>query len=98
MTIVCPILGTIYIRSLNTMATLISAYTGNILVKAAELTFEKKRTDYLLFQMLPPSVAGALTNGQRVPAESFESVSVFFSDIVDFKQLATFYRPLEVPF
>jgi hypothetical protein len=98
MTVVCPILLTVYIRSFRTMAAVISAYASNILVKSAELTFEKKRTDRLLFQMLPPSVASALTNGQRVPAESFESVSVYFSDIMDFEHLTNLYRPLEVSY
>ena len=94
--VIFPVMGAVYLRSVTTMNAVITAYAGDMLVKSAELTFEKKRTDNLLVQMLPPAVASALTNNQPVPTESFESVSVYFSDIVDFESLVGCYEPLEV--
>ncbi|KAK6027325.1 hypothetical protein OSTOST_06647 [Ostertagia ostertagi] len=38
--------------------------------------------------MLPRQVADRLKMGQTVEPESFESVTVFFSDVVKFTQLA----------
>ncbi|OQV15634.1 Atrial natriuretic peptide receptor 2 [Hypsibius exemplaris] len=94
--LVFPVLGAVYIRSVSTMSEVISAYAGDMMVKSAELSFEKKRTDTLLVQMLPQAVAQCLVNNQPVPTESFDSVSVYFSDIVDFDSLAATYEPLEL--
>lgn len=50
----------------------------------------------LLFQMLPPSVATQLKQTQRVPAEYYDGVTVYFSDIVGFTEIAAECTPLEV--
>lgn len=50
----------------------------------------------LLFQMLPPSVATQLKQTQKVPAEYYEEVTVYFSDIVGFTEIAAECTPLEV--
>lgn len=60
------------------------------------LTEEKQRADSLLYQMLPYLVAEQLKGGQSVTAEQFESVTVFFSDIVDFTQICANISPMEV--
>lgn len=52
----------------------------------------------LLFQMLPPSVATQLKQTQRVPAEYYDGVTVYFSDIVGFTEIAAECTPLEVEF
>lgn len=57
---------------------------------------EKQRADSLLYQMLPYLVAEQLKGGQSVTAEQFESVTVFFSDIVDFTQICAHISPMEV--
>ncbi|VDP54068.1 unnamed protein product [Heligmosomoides polygyrus] len=56
--------------------------------RTKELQEEKKKADVLLCRMLPRQVAERLKLGQSVEPESFDSVTVFFSDVVKFTQLA----------
>ncbi|TMW52514.1 hypothetical protein DOY81_002415, partial [Sarcophaga bullata] len=79
----------------NAAAT-IQMYAVNLAQKAKELKREKRKSDSLLFQMLPPSVAMQLKQTQQVPAELYESVTVYFSDIVGFTEIAARCTPLEV--
>lgn len=62
----------------------------------AALGEEKRRTDELLYSVLPPSVVHELREGRRVPGGSFPAVTVLFSDIVDFTTTASQHSPLEV--
>ncbi|PIO61917.1 adenylate/guanylate cyclase catalytic domain protein, partial [Teladorsagia circumcincta] len=56
--------------------------------RTKQLQEEKKKADILLGRMLPRQVADRLKMGQTVEPEGFESVTVFFSDVVKFTQLA----------
>ncbi|VDO33197.1 unnamed protein product [Haemonchus placei] len=47
-----------------------------------ELTEEKKKSDILLYRMLPKEVAEKLKLGQSVEPETFDCVTLFFSDVV----------------
>uniref|UniRef100_A0A0K0D8E7 guanylate cyclase n=1 Tax=Angiostrongylus cantonensis TaxID=6313 RepID=A0A0K0D8E7_ANGCA len=47
-----------------------------------ELTEEKKKSDILLYRMLPKQVADKLKVGEAVEPEAFECVTLFFSDVV----------------
>ncbi|KAK5975509.1 Guanylate cyclase domain-containing protein, partial [Trichostrongylus colubriformis] len=49
-----------------------------------ELTEEKKKSDILLYRMLPKEVAEKLKLGQSVEPETFDCVTLFFSDVVSF--------------
>ncbi|KAH7712621.1 guanylyl cyclase [Aphelenchoides avenae] len=64
--------------------------------RTQELTQEKRKSDILLNRMLPRAVADRLKLGQTVEPELFESVTVFFSDIVSFTTLAGKSTPLQV--
>ncbi|XP_034667956.1 guanylate cyclase 32E [Drosophila subobscura] len=57
---------------------------------------EKKKTDMLLYQMLPRTVAELLKRGDPVEAECFDCVTILFSDIVGFTELCTTSTPFEV--
>ncbi|EPB69338.1 hypothetical protein ANCCEY_11565 [Ancylostoma ceylanicum] len=61
-----------------------------------ELTEEKKKSDILLYRMLPKQVAERLKLGQPVEPETFDCVTLFFSDVVSFTTLASRCTPLQV--
>lgn len=75
-------------------------YTDNLesLVeqKTSELMEEKKRSEELLYEMLPRFVVDQLKYGHSVIPEAYESVTVCFSDIKDFTSIAAQSSPIEV--
>ncbi|KHN78713.1 Guanylate cyclase receptor-type gcy-1 [Toxocara canis] len=80
--------------------TMLEQYAGTlereVQERTKELVEEKKKSDVLLARMLPPQVAQKLRMGQTVEPESFESVTIFFSDVVSFTKLAARCTPLQV--
>ncbi len=49
---------------------------------------EKHRTEELLHNVLPPSIAKRMLSGEKVIADKYQNVSVMFADIVGFTKLS----------
>lgn len=61
-----------------------------------KLRQEQKRSERLLLNILPPSIAERLLQQQQTIADSFAEVTVLFADIVGFTQLSTKLSPPEL--
>lgn len=69
---------------------------GLVQARTIELHEEKRKTEALLLRMLPRTVAESLKRGERVAAECFDCVTIFFSDLVGFTELCAHSTPLQV--
>ncbi|XP_055344268.1 atrial natriuretic peptide receptor 1-like [Paramacrobiotus metropolitanus] len=65
-------------------------------VKTADLIDEMHKSDLLLAEMLPKSIIQRLRNKEQIPAESFDSVSILFSDIPAFAEVLKSCPPIEI--
>ncbi|XP_035231048.1 atrial natriuretic peptide receptor 1-like [Stegodyphus dumicola] len=84
----------------DNMLAIMEKYANNLeaLVdeRTDQLIEEKKKTDALLYEMLPKYVADQLKRGLKVEAESFDCVTIYFSDVVGFTSMSAQSSPLEV--
>ncbi|KAJ6638428.1 Atrial natriuretic peptide receptor 1, partial [Pseudolycoriella hygida] len=94
--VVVLLVSPVIIFLVRNAANTIQMYADNLSIKAKELKREKKKSDTLLFQMLPLSVATQLKQTRKVPAEFYDDVTIYFSDIVGFTEIAADCTPLEV--
>ncbi|VDL64961.1 unnamed protein product [Nippostrongylus brasiliensis] len=67
---------------MNTLENYASSLEAEVAQRTVELVEEKKKSDILLYRMLPRQVADRLKMGQSIEPESYDNVTVFFSDVV----------------
>ncbi|XP_044079707.1 retinal guanylyl cyclase 1 [Siniperca chuatsi] len=85
---------------IDSMLRMLEQYSSNledlIRERTEELEVERQKTDKLVAQMLPKSVAQALKTGKPVKPEHFSEVTLYFSDIVGFTTISALSEPIEV--
>jgi adenylate cyclase len=64
--------------------------------RTSELNQEKDRSEQLLLNILPESIAKQLKKNNSVPAEHFEAATILFADIVGFTSLSARMEPMEL--
>ncbi|KAK6757003.1 hypothetical protein RB195_015061 [Necator americanus] len=81
---------------MNTLENYASSLEAQVEERMKELVAEKKKSDTLLYRMLPKQVADKLKAGESVEPESYDGVTIFFSDVVSFTTLASKCTPMQV--
>ncbi|XP_049919742.1 atrial natriuretic peptide receptor 1 [Epinephelus moara] len=82
--------------SFKQMTEWIQNYAQSLKEKTEDLKRQRQLAEDLLHQMLPKSVAKQLRQHKHVEAESYEKVTIFFSDIVGFTSISASCTPLQV--
>ncbi|KAM6982475.1 atrial natriuretic peptide receptor 1 isoform 1-T1 [Tautogolabrus adspersus] len=82
--------------SFKQMTEWIQNYAQNLKEKTEDLKRQRQLAEDLLHQMLPKSVARQLRQQKHVEAESYDRVTIFFSDIVGFTSISASCTPLQV--
>lgn len=63
---------------------------------ATELETEKQKTEDLLCELMPASVAESLRQGSTVEANEFQESTILFTDIVTFTNICALCTPYDV--
>ena len=92
----CPLLVICYIKSIRR----VQQSNERCILAREETTFtlenKKVMAEQLLHRLLPPAIAHDLTTDKSVLAESYQSVTIYFSDIVGFTSISAGSTPLQV--
>ncbi|XP_069755199.1 guanylate cyclase soluble subunit beta-2-like [Narcine bancroftii] len=65
-------------------------------ILSKHLEEEKKKTEALLYAMLPKHVANQLKEGKKVEAGEFKECTVLFSDVVTFTSICAQCEPIQI--
>ncbi|XP_064413007.1 guanylate cyclase soluble subunit beta-2 [Latimeria chalumnae] len=65
-------------------------------ILSKNLEIEKKKTETLLYAMLPKHVANQLKEGKKVEAGEFQECTILFSDVVTFTNICAACEPIQI--
>ncbi|KAM4702073.1 guanylate cyclase soluble subunit beta-2-like [Discoglossus pictus] len=65
-------------------------------ILSRNLEIEKKKTETLLYAMLPKHVANQLKEGKKVQAGEFQTCTILFSDVVTFTNICAACEPIHI--
>ncbi|KAJ6659203.1 hypothetical protein lerEdw1_019248, partial [Lerista edwardsae] len=65
-------------------------------ILSKNLEAEKKKSETLLYAMLPKHVANQLKEGKKVEAGDFSSCTILFSDVVTFTNICSICEPIQI--
>ncbi|XP_067848718.1 guanylate cyclase soluble subunit beta-2-like isoform X2 [Heptranchias perlo] len=65
-------------------------------ILSKNLEVEKKKTEVLLYAMLPEHVASLLKEGKRVETGDFKECTILFSDVVTFTNICAACEPIQI--
>ncbi|GCB79640.1 hypothetical protein scyTo_0016016 [Scyliorhinus torazame] len=65
-------------------------------ILSKNLEVEKKKTEVLLYAMLPEHVANQLKEGKKVEAGDFKECTILFSDVVTFTNICAACEPIQI--
>ncbi|XP_061165072.1 atrial natriuretic peptide receptor 1-like [Saccostrea echinata] len=92
--------GTLGENFLDNLLSRMEEYANNLENVAEEKMHafldEKRRSEELLYQVLPRSIARDLIHGNKIEAEAYQCVTIYFSDIVGFTSISTVSTPMQV--
>ena len=74
----------------------LDVYKRQVEERTAELAEEKKKSDDLLFNILPAETADELKRVGRTTPQKFESVTVLFTDFIGFTSKSSSMSPEEI--
>ena len=88
------------VNFVDSMATRLEAHTKRleeiVEERSRELFDEKAKAETLLCELLPRSVYEQLKNGNMVEPETYNNITICFSDIVGFTKVSSLATPLEI--
>ena len=70
----------------------IHRFSSDLQIKTSELEDERKRTEELLYQLLPRTIARKLMQEGNAIPEAYHSATIMFSDVVGFTEISRYFH------